>query len=31
MTQESILAAMDGELPQYTINRNVSWRISGKA
>jgi D-3-phosphoglycerate dehydrogenase len=31
MTQESILAAMDGELPQYTINRNVSWGISGKA
>ena len=30
MTQESILAVMDGELPQYTINRNVSWRISGK-
>ena len=28
MTQESVLALIDGKLPQYTVNKNVKWRFA---
>jgi D-3-phosphoglycerate dehydrogenase len=27
MTQESVLALLDGRLPEYTVNRGVRWRV----
>jgi hypothetical protein len=26
MTQQSVLALLDGRLPEYTVNRDVQWR-----
>jgi phosphoglycerate dehydrogenase-like enzyme len=31
MTQESVIDLLDGRLPQYTVNRGVHWRMSGRA
>ena len=28
MTQESVLALVDGKMPQYTVNKNVKWRFA---
>jgi phosphoglycerate dehydrogenase-like enzyme len=27
MTQESVLALLDGRLPEYTVNKQVKWRL----
>ena len=26
MTEQNVLAILDGQLPPYLVNRNVSWR-----
>jgi D-3-phosphoglycerate dehydrogenase len=31
MTQENVLALLDGRLPPYTVNRNVKWRVLQEA
>jgi D-3-phosphoglycerate dehydrogenase len=31
MTQESVLALVEGKLPQYTVNKNVKWRFAQHA
>lgn len=31
MTEESVLALLDGRLPEYTVNRGVRWRVLKEA
>ena len=31
MTQENVLALLDGRLPPYHVNKNVRWRVLQEA
>ena len=31
MTQENVLALLDGRLPPYIVNKNVKWRVLQEA